>query len=80
MIYKIDFLKGLYSNVIGRFFIYRCLYALVYQKWAGGYCQQNCLARLFLLFCKSNHIDLSIYDKQEFDSYNDFFYKKTFRR
>ena len=27
-------------------------------------------------FCKSNHIDLSIYDKQEFDSYNDFFTRK----
>lgn len=69
------FLKGLYSNVIGRFFISLLIRPCV-SKVGGRLLSTKLSGKIVPSFCKSNHIDLSIYDKQEFDSYNDFFTRK----
>ena len=69
------FLKVLYSNVVGRFIISLLVHPCV-SKVGGWLLSTKWSSKVVPSFCKSNHIDLSLYNKQEFDSYNDFFTRK----
>ena len=42
----------------------------------GKFLSTRLSRRIIPSFVKKNHIDLGIYEKQEFDSYNAFFYKE----
>lgn len=68
-------LKHLYNDRGGRL----CLKLLVrpfVSKAAGLFLNTGISAKLVPGFVKRNHIDLSLYQKQEFTSYNDFFTRK----
>jgi len=69
------FLKALYTNVVGRALI-QLLVNPVVSKIGGRLLSSSASKILIKPFVKSNNIDLSIYEKQEFDSYNDFFIRK----
>lgn len=69
------FLKCLYSNVLGRFIISLLIHPCV-SKVGGRLLSTKLSSKVVPSFCKSNHIDLSIYDRQKFNSYNDFFTRK----
>ncbi len=69
------FLKCLYSNAAGRFIISLFIHPFV-SKVGGQLLSTKWSSKAVPSFCKNYHIDLSIYNKQEFDSYNDFFTRK----
>ncbi len=69
------FLKCLYSNVLGRFIISLLIHPCV-SKLGGRLLSTKLSSKVVPSFCKNNHIDLSIYDRQKFNSYNDFFTRK----
>lgn len=68
-------LRHLYNDRGGRF----CLKLLVrpfVSKIAGAFLNTGFSARFVPGFVKKNNIDLSLYQRQEFASYNDFFTRK----
>ena len=69
------FLKALYTNLVGRALI-QLLVNPVVSKIGGRFLSSSVSKILIKPFVKSNNIDLSKYEKQEFDSYNDFFIRK----
>jgi len=69
------FLKALYTNIVGRALV-NLLVNPVVSKIGGRLLSTSASKILIKPFVKSNNIDLSKYEKQEFDSYNDFFIRK----
>jgi phosphatidylserine decarboxylase len=69
------FLKALYTNAVGRAFISILIHPIV-SRAGGKFLSTNASKILIKPFVRKNHIDLSQYEKQEFDSYNDFFIRK----
>ncbi|SEW34315.1 phosphatidylserine decarboxylase [[Clostridium] fimetarium] len=69
------FLKALYTNIVGRALV-KLLVNPVVSKIGGRLLSTTASKILIKPFVKSNNIDLSKYEKQEFDSYNDFFIRK----
>ena len=69
------FLKALYTNMVGRALLKLLVNPMV-SKIGGMLLSTTASKILIEPFVKSNHIDLSKYEKQEFDSYNDFFIRK----
>lgn len=68
-------LKVLYTNVLGRALISVLVHPAISQI-GGRFLSTKFSKVLIHPFVKSKKIDLSIYEKQEFDSYNDFFTRK----
>ena len=68
-------LLKMYSTVPGRIAV-----SLLIRPWiskAGGYLLNTGISKVLINpFVKSNNIDLSDYEKKEFDSYNDFFIRQ----
>ena len=69
------FLKALYTNIVGRALLKLLVNPMV-SKLGGRLLSTTASKVLIQPFVKSNNIDLSTYEKQEFDSYNDFFIRK----
>ena len=70
-------LKSLYGSTVGRVIV-KCLTVPFVSK-LGGKILDSSLSRVLIPpFVKLNHIDLSLCEKKEFDSYNAFF-KRKFR-
>jgi len=69
------FLKALYTNIVGRALL-KLLVNPVVSKIGGTLLSTTASKILIKPFVKSNQIDLSKYEKQKFDSYNDFFIRK----
>lgn len=68
-------LKSLYGSTVGRAVV-KCL-TVPFVSELGGKILDSSLSRLFITpFVKMNHIDLSLCEKKEFDSYNAFFKRK----
>jgi len=69
------FLKALYTNLVGRALVKLLVNPIVSQL--GGRLLSSSASKILIKqFVKSNNIDLSKYEKQKFDSYNDFFIRK----
>lgn len=69
------FLKALYTSVVGRAFLK--IFTMPCVSKIGGALLDTRISALYVPhFVKKNNIDLSIYEKNEFDSYNDFFTRK----
>lgn len=68
-------LKVLYTSVPGRILL-KLLVNPAVSRLGGMVLSTKASKVLIGPFVKSNHIDLSKYEKQEFDSYNDFFIRQ----
>ncbi len=66
------FLKALYTNVVGRAFL-KILTCETVSKIGGALLNTGVSSLFVKSFVKKNNIDLSLYEKNKFDSYNDFF-------
>ena len=68
-------LSALYGNVAGRMLL-RPLVSPWFSKLGGKLLSTRMSSVAVIPFVRANHIDLSMYEKQSFDSYNDFFTRK----
>lgn len=68
-------LKNMYSSIWGRLFL-RFLSFPIFSKIGGWFLNTSFSKRYIEKFVKTNNIDLSICEKQDFKSYNDFFTRK----
>ena len=68
-------LRFLYGNPLGRL-VLKCLTGRGLSKLCGKYLDSRASRRLVKGFVEKNGIDLSEYEKQEFDSFNDCFTRK----
>lgn len=68
-------LKALYTSIVGRALI-KLLVNPIVSKIGGKLLSTNASRRLIKSFVKHNNIDLTKYEKQYFNSYNDFFIRK----
>ncbi|MBR6917421.1 MAG: phosphatidylserine decarboxylase, partial [Clostridia bacterium] len=68
-------LRFLYGSVPGRVLL-RCIYGRWQSKLAGKYLDSRLSKRLIKGFVEKHGIDLSEYEKDTFDSFNDFFTRK----
>ena len=68
-------LKVIYGHALTRMLI-RPLLSPAVSNICGRFLNTRFSRRMIPSFVKKNHIDLSIYEKQEFDSYNAFFTRK----
>lgn len=68
-------LERLYGSFLGR-----CIVRIIASPWVsrlGGWLLSRSASRVLIKgFVKRNNIDLSLYEKQKFKSYNDFFTRK----
>lgn len=69
------FLKALYTHRVGRAFLGWFIRPGV-SKFCGRLLNTRLSALAVPWFVKKNHIDLDLYEKREFDSWNDFFIRK----
>lgn len=69
------FLKALYTSTVGRALV-KLLVNPIVSRIGGRLLSTNASKRLIKSFVKHNNIDLTKYEKQDFDSYNDFFIRK----
>ena len=67
-------LKLVYGHAVTRMMI-RPLVSPIISDICGKFLDTRWSKKIVPAFVKKNHIDLSIYEKQEFDSYNAFFTK-----
>ncbi len=70
------FLKLMYTTKIGRA-VTSLLVHPALSKVGGKLLDTKKSTCVVPKFCEMNHIDLSLYEKQEFDSFNDFFTRKV---
>ena len=68
-------LEFIYSHALTRMLI-RPLLSPVVSRICGKFLNTRFSKKMIPSFVKNNHIDLSIYEKQKFDSYNAFFTRK----
>ena len=68
-------LSFLYTNVIGRMLLKPLVQPQV-SKLAGQYLSSSHSRRLIPGFIARNDIDMDIYEKQDYQSFNDFFIRK----
>ena len=68
-------LKLVYGHAVTRMMI-RPLVSPIISDICGKFLDTRWSKKIVPAFVKKNHIDLSIYEKQEFDSYNAFFTRK----
>lgn len=69
------FLKALYTSQVGRAFL-KILTRPEVSKAGGLLLGSRCSVAAVRRFVKKNHIDLNLYEKQKYDSWNDFFTRK----
>lgn len=69
------FLKALYANIVGRFLV-KILINPSVSKLGGSFLNSKYSKKLIKPFIKSNHIDLSLFEDQDYKSYNEFFIRK----
>ncbi len=69
------FLKALYTSKVGRAFL-KVLTRPEVSKAGGWLLGSRYSVAAIRRFVKKNHIDLNLYEKQKFDSWNDFFTRK----
>lgn len=67
--------KFLYGTVVGRVFI-KFLAFPVFSKFVGWILNKSISKFKVKSFVRKNNIDLSLYEKNEFDSFNDFFTRR----
>ena len=70
--YKSQYSEFLYKNLFGRIILKIAVLPFV-SKIAGKYCDSKISVRIIDGFIKDNNIDMSLYEKKEYSSFNDFF-------
>ena len=66
------FLRFLYQNALGRLFL-RLLMARWVSRLVGAFLDSRLSKPMIKRFIKKNEIDLSLYEKEEYRNFNDFF-------
>lgn len=69
------FLRFLYQNALGRLFL-RLLMARWVSRLAGAFLDSRLSKPMIKRFIKKNEIDLSLYEKEEYRNFNDFFTRR----
>ena len=73
--YKGQYSEFLYNNLFGRI-ILKILILPFVSKIAGKFCDSKISVRVINGFIKDNNIDMSLYEKKDYLSFNDFFDRK----
>lgn len=73
--YKGKVLSFLYNTIIGRI-ILKSVILSFFSKWYGKHYDSKKSASKIDDFIKENSIDMSLYEKEEYNSFNDFFTRK----
>ena len=69
------FLRFLYQNALGRIFL-RVLMARWVSRLSGAFLDSRLSKPMIKRFIKKNAIDLSLYEKEEYRNFNDFFTRR----
>jgi len=69
------FLRFLYQNALGRLFL-RLLMARWVSRLSGAFLDSRLSKPMIKRFIKKNAIDLSLYEKEEYRNFNDFFTRR----
>ena len=69
------FLQFLYQNALGRIFL-RLLMARWVSRLSGAFLDSRLSKPMIKRFVKKNEIDLSLYEKEEYRNFNDFFTRR----
>ena len=69
------FLRFLYQNALGRLFL-RLLMARWVSRLSGAFLDSRLSKPMIKRFIKKNNIDLSLYEKEEYRNFNDFFTRR----
>ena len=65
----------LYNNLFGRILL-KAIIMPFFSRIVGRYCDSSCSKSIINRFIEDNNIDMSLYEKEEYKSFNDFFCRK----
>ncbi len=74
-LYKQGIAKFLYNNSFGRI-VLKIVILPFFSKILGKYCDSKRSTSQIAKFIKDNNIDMDLYEKEEYSSFNDFFTRK----